>query len=296
MCVAEACGSAGTQSRAVWCAHSDGWTTHPSNCAAAAERPSPQRACVRACEWHSTLFEWQLSPWGPCSPAASSSTSTPSPPACVTAQRGVQRRHVMCARRADREAAANARVCEAFSPCPSIEQACLLPCPINCVLSDFSHWSACRSQSCGSAPLQYRTRKVLATPLYGGDECPPLTQTRHCHHGNAPPPCLPDQQEHSYSLWAGPWSECRVRAVLASGRTRVDFSADPSGRTEVKRSEEAQSSVIVRRHTESIFRLNHHHHHHHLHQGSGESSDVNIGYQTRQVRCTRSDGKNVMLR
>lgn len=253
---------------------------------------------MRVCEWHRTLFEWQLSPWGPCSPA--SSTSTPSSSAtgereCVTAQRGVQRRHVTCARRTDGEAAADARVCEAFAPQPPEEQACLLPCPINCVLSAFSPWSACRSpgQGCGASSstplLQHRTRQVLAAPLYGGAECPSLSETRQCQRSaSAPPTCPHDQQEHSYSLWAGPWGECRIRSTSAGGRTRLDFSVkDPSGRAKIKRSGE-----IMRRHTESIVRLNHHHHH----EAGGDSWDVHIGYQTRQVRCTRSDGKNVMLR
>ncbi|XP_062384557.1 thrombospondin type-1 domain-containing protein 7B-like [Sardina pilchardus] len=300
VCVSGVCGAAGTQFRAVWCVHSDGWTTLPSNCAPS-ERPSRQHACVRVCEWHRALFEWQLSPWGPCSPASPSSSSTPSSSSsssllareCVTAQRGVQRRRVSCTRRTDGQAAADPRVCEAFSPPPADEQACLLPCPINCVLSAFSHWSACRGPSPGctgggvgaTPPLQHRTRQVLAAPLYGGAECPGLTEMRRCHRGananaNPPAPCPHDQQEHSYSLWAGPWSECRVRSALPSGRTRVDFS--------------------------SIFRVNHqhhhqhhHHHHHHLHHHhqheGGESWGVHIGYQTRQVRCTRNDGKNVML-
>ncbi|KAL2087598.1 hypothetical protein ACEWY4_016426 [Coilia grayii] len=306
VCVAETCGSAGVQSRAVWCVHSEGWTTHPSNCVPS-ERPSSRRACVRVCEWHRTLFEWHLSSWGTCSPISTSSSSSSSSSSsvlssvaageCVTAQRGVQRRRVMCSRRTDGEAASDERVCEAFSPRPSDEQACLLPCPINCVLSAFSHWSPCRSQSCGSAPLQHRTRQVLAAPLYGGAECPSLTQTRRCHHGDSPPPCPASQPEHSYSLWAGPWSECRVRAVgTTNGRTRVDFSMEPLGRPKVKRSDEA---VFVRRHTDSIFRLSHHHQHPHSHHPHhvlpAESYDTHVGYQTRQVRCIRSDGKNVML-
>ncbi|XP_076158659.1 thrombospondin type-1 domain-containing protein 7B [Alosa pseudoharengus] len=310
VCVSGACGSAGSQFRAVWCVHLDGWTTLPSKCALS-ERPPQERACVRVCEWHRTLFEWQLSPWGPCSPAPPSSTASSSAASlreCVTAQRGVQRRRVSCTRRTDGQAAADPRVCEAFSPPPPDEQACLLPCPINCVLSAFSHWSACRSQSqgqgcagSGTPPLQHRTRQVLAAPLYGGAECPSLTEMRRCHRGaNAPSPCPHDQQEHSNSLWAGPWSECRVRSTLPIGRTRVDFSVqDHSGRVEVKRSDEARMSVIVRRHTESIFRVNHHHHHHphhpHHHHEDGESWGIHIGYQTRQVRCTRNDGKNVML-
>lgn len=261
--------------RSVWCVHSEGWSTHQSNCYLS-QRPVQQRECMKVCEWQRQLFEWRLSLWGPCSP---------SPPLqadrCVTAQHGLQRRAAVCVRRSN-GTTVSAHMCEAFSPSPELEQACLLPCPLDCVVSTFSNWSSC-SRTCGPA-LQQRTRQVLAPPLYGGAECPSLTQTRPCGH---PSHCPIDQIEHSYNLWAGPWSPCRRKGTPPSGRTTVNFSNSLSEHNLVK------PSHTVKRHSENV-QFPHDHHDHH--RGLKASWDIQIGYQTRQLRCTRRDGKNAMLR
>lgn len=277
VCVANDCGSVGLQSRSVWCVHSEGWSTHQSNCFPS-DRPPHQRVCVKMCEWQKDLFEWRLSPWGPCTPS-------PFLPAnrCVTAQRGVQKRDVVCVKHTN-STKVSLHVCEAFSSPPEREQACLLPCPIDCVVSAFTHWSTC-SRTCGSA-LQQRTRHVLATPLYGGADCPILTQTRPCNHDNAHPALCPsDQQEYSYSLWVGPWSPCRLKGTALIGKTTVDFNFGHDGKKTVK------AAYTIKRHTESIPHQNHYDESDHK-----VSWEITIGYQTRQLRCTRSDGKNAMLR
>ncbi|XP_035379035.1 thrombospondin type-1 domain-containing protein 7B [Electrophorus electricus] len=279
VCIAEECGSAGLQFRSVWCAHTEGWNTHQSSCPPR-QRPAQQRACVKVCEWQQQVFEWRPSPWGPCTPSGAS------PPAdgCVTAQRGLQRRSVTCARRSNRTSV-SPQACEAFAPVPELEQACLLPCPLDCVVSTFSHWSPC-SRTCGPA-LQHRTRKVLAPPLYGGAECPGLTQTRPCgHYSTHPALCPSDQQEHSYSLWAGPWSACRRKGTAPIGRTTVDFS---SGMTGLKT---PKPSYAVKGHSEII---DFQRHPSDQDTNPRASWDVQIGYQTRQLRCTHSNGKNAML-
>ncbi|XP_028837445.1 thrombospondin type-1 domain-containing protein 7B isoform X3 [Denticeps clupeoides] len=285
VCVAISCGSTGTETRKVWCVDAEGLNTHASRCPVA-ERPAPQRMCVRVCEWHSALYEWNISHWGPCIPISSPASITE----CVTAQYGLQRRQVTCMRRFNGTAVVSPQSCEAFLPPPGNEQACLLPCPQDCVLSTFSHWSAC-SRSCGPA-LQHRTRQVLVAPQYGGADCPSLTQTQSCNQGNAPP-CPADQQEHGYSLWVGPWSACRVRGVSAGGRTTVDFNMDSSSRSLTTQSNSTVESYLVRRHAETDRHLSLHHHQYH--DGTKTFFEIHIGYQTRQVRCTRNDGKNVML-
>ncbi|XP_066542938.1 thrombospondin type-1 domain-containing protein 7B [Hoplias malabaricus] len=279
-CVGEECGSGGLQTRTVWCVHSEGWNTHPSNCRAL-DRPPSQRSCFKVCEWHQDLFEWAVSEWGGCSLAPLHSNELMR---CVTAQRGVQRRSVRCVRTVNGSEVTE-RICEFFSPRPALEQACLIPCPLDCVLSDLSPWSGC-STTCGPG-VQHRTRRVLAAPMYGGSECPNLTQTRPCAHQ---PPCM-DQGEHHYSLKVGPWSECRRpqdKDLYQSGRTTVDF-----------RDTERNS---VKRHVENNQSHHHHHqhhHHHHLqlhqHHLSPRALETEIGYQTRQVRCMASDGKNAVL-
>ncbi|ROL52339.1 Thrombospondin type-1 domain-containing protein 7B [Anabarilius grahami] len=273
----EECGTGGVQSRTVWCIHSEGWTTHHSNCRHA-DKPESQRPCFKVCEWHQDLFEWEVSEWGPCVLAPFQSNELkPRIVECITAQHGIQRRKVHCVRTSNRTAVTE-RICEFFSPRLALEQACLIPCPHDCVVSDFSSWSGC-SRTCGSG-LQHRTRHVLAAPMYGGANCPNLTQTRICANLL---PCPVGESEHHYSLKVGPWSECRQpqhKGLWMSGRTMLDFSTGDTERNTVKR--HIQSSQ-------------HHHHHLHHHHHSLKGLDVEIGYQTRQVRCVRSDGKNAML-
>ncbi|XP_062869505.1 thrombospondin type-1 domain-containing protein 7B [Trichomycterus rosablanca] len=276
VCVAPDCGAPGLQVRSVWCVHSEGWSTHQSNCHPW-QRPAHQQACVKVCEWQRQLFEWQAYPWGPCAPAS------PLPPEqCVTAQRGLQRRTAVCVLALNRTTV-NSHMCEAFSSSPELERACLLPCPLDCVVSTFSHWSPC-SRTCGPA-LQHRTRQVLSPPLFGGAECPILTQSRSCNHeASNPSQCPFEQQEHSYSLWAGPWSPCKRKPATPNGRTTVDFS-NQSGHIVERSSHRGQHSG----------KMPSQHHYHDHHRGLKASWDIHVGYQTRQVRCTRSDGRNAML-
>uniref|UniRef100_A0AAY4ECW1 Thrombospondin type-1 domain-containing protein 7A n=1 Tax=Denticeps clupeoides TaxID=299321 RepID=A0AAY4ECW1_9TELE len=276
-CMGEDCGSGGIQTRTVWCVHSEGWTTHHSNCRHS-DKPESQRHCFKVCEWHQDLFEWDVSEWGTCMLAPFPHNELrPRSTECVTAQHGIQRRHVRCARTSNRTSVTE-HICEFFSPKPALEQACLIPCPHDCVVSDFTAWSVC-SKTCGTG-LQHRTRVVLATPVYGGANCPNLTQTRTCSNQVL---CPVGEHEYEYSLKVGPWSECRLpqhKDVWLSGRTTLDFGASDS---------EKQKNT-VKRHVQTP---QHHHHFHHHH--APKAWELEVGYQTRQVRCTRSDGKNAML-
>ncbi|MBN3300954.1 THS7B protein, partial [Amia calva] len=267
----EDCGPGGVQTRTVWCVHTEGWTTHHSNCKHT-EKPTSQRECFKVCEWHQELFEWEVSEWGSCILVPYFSNELKLRTAeCVTAQHGIQQRKAHCVRKSNRTVVTE-RICEFFSQRPAVEQACLIPCPQDCVVSEFSAWSGC-SKTCGSG-LQHRTRAVLATPVYGGASCPNLTETRNCHNQFS---CSVGEDEYKYSLKVGPWSECRLphqKDVKLSGRTMLDFNIESAEKNYVKR--HIQNS--------------HNHHHHH-----SKAWDIEIGYQTRQVRCTRSDGKNAML-
>ncbi|CAL8267595.1 unnamed protein product [Lota lota] len=304
-CTGEECGSGGVQTRTLWCVHTEGWTTHHSHCPQT-DKPESRRPCFKVCEWHQDLFEWEVSPWGSCFLVPFFANELrPRPSECVTAQHGIQRRSVRCVRTANRTAVAT-RICEFFSQRPWAEQACLIPCPQDCVVSDFTPWSGC-SGTCG-AGLQHRTRHVLATPVFGGAHCPNLTQTRACSNVIL---CPSGASEHRYSLKVGSWSECRLPhhkdLVSLSGKTTVDYSAAAAAAVEknlVKR--HAQDSTHAHHqhhhHSQNQHGQHHHHHHHHHHHdtqphpASGRMSwELEVGYQTRQVRCTRSDGKNSML-
>ncbi|EFB17554.1 hypothetical protein PANDA_015385 [Ailuropoda melanoleuca] len=186
---------------------------------------------------------------------------------CVTAQHGLQHRTVRCIQKLNRTRVVN-EICEHFAPQPSTEQACLIPCPQDCVVSEFSPWSEC-SKGCEKR-LQHRTRAAIAPPLYGGTQCPNLTESRAC---DTPISCPLGEEEYTFSLKVGPWSKCRLphlKEINLSGRTALDFSSDSKER------------VAFRPQSYKPHPLS-------------KPWDLEIGYQTRQVWCTRSDGKNAML-
>uniref|UniRef100_A0A8D2ZLL0 Thrombospondin type-1 domain-containing protein 7A n=1 Tax=Scophthalmus maximus TaxID=52904 RepID=A0A8D2ZLL0_SCOMX len=252
-CVGEECGSGGIQTRTIWCVHME----------------ESRRHCFKVCEWHQDLFEWEVSDWGGCALVPFFSNELKLRTAeCITAQHGVQRRQVHCVRTSNRTSVTS-RICEFFSQKPSVEQACLVPCPQDCVVSDFTSWSSC-SKTCGA-----------------GANCPNLTETRTC---SSPFNCPAGEGEYQYTLRVGAWSECRLphhKDALLSGRTTVDFGTSSS------------ENNTVTLHTLASYRHSHRNHHHHHHPRSHSkypmSWELEVGYQTRQVRCTRSDGKNAML-
>lgn len=257
-CVGEECGTAGVQTRTAWCVHTEGWTAHHNHCQHA-DKPEVERRCFKVCDWHQDLFRWEMSNWGSCALVSLLASNELAPASrtadCVTAQHGIQRREVHCARTSN-GTAVSSRICEFFSPKPPMEQACLIPCPQDCVVSDFTPWSSC-SKTCG-AGLQHRTRHVLATPMFGGAKCPNLTETRTCA-GAAE--CPAGEGEHQYSLKAGPWAECRLphhKDALLSGRTTVDFSSTTSSENNSV-TQHSQPATLKQR---SPHHLHHHHHHH----------------------------------
>ncbi|XP_039858562.1 thrombospondin type-1 domain-containing protein 7A [Simochromis diagramma] len=198
-CMGSECGPGGSQSRAVWCAHSEGWTTLHTNCDQA-ERPDNQQSCFRVCDWHKELYDWQLGAWNQCVPVMRSAR-VQRPTTCTQGEEGIQTREVGCVQKAKGEPAEDA-ICEYFEPKPRLEQACLIPCPQDCVVSEFSPWTPC-SKTCGIG-LQNRIRFVLAPPLFGGAACPNLTEFQTCQLG----PC--QGEESLYSLRVGPWGPCTV--------------------------------------------------------------------------------------
>uniref|UniRef100_A0A1A8PEM2 Thrombospondin type-1 domain-containing protein 7A n=3 Tax=Nothobranchius TaxID=28779 RepID=A0A1A8PEM2_9TELE len=282
-CIGEECGSDGVQTRTLWCVHVEGWTTHHSHCQHM-DKPESKRQCFKVCDWHQDLFEWEVSEWGGCVlvPFFSNELKLRTTE-CITAQHGIQRRHIHCVRTSNRSSVSS-RICEFFSQKPPMEQACLIPCPQDCVVSDFTSWSSC-SKTCG-AGLQHRTRHILAPPMYGGADCPNLTETRTCSNSIE---CPVAEGEHQYSLKVGAWSKCRLphqKDTLLNGRTTVDFGTNSNENNTIN------FYMLASHHHPSH---HHHHHHTHVHIKYPMSWEQEVGYQTRQVRCARSDGKNVML-
>uniref|UniRef100_A0A8B9RHX6 Thrombospondin type-1 domain-containing protein 7A n=1 Tax=Astyanax mexicanus TaxID=7994 RepID=A0A8B9RHX6_ASTMX len=256
-CMGSECGPGGSQSRAVWCAHVEGWTTLPTNCLQAS-RPANQQSCFRVCDWHRELYDWRLGDWNRCEPVLPRGGGLRSGP-CPRGGEGIQRREVSCVLKAEGTPADNA-ICEYFEPQPRLEQACLIPCPRDCVVSRFSPWTAC-SKTCGLG-LQNRVRSVLAPPLFGGLPCPNLTEFRTC----APRPC--EGRETLFNLRVGGWGDCGLlpRATRQARRRK-------SKERKLAKDPETHELIKSKRNRNRLNRQ--------------ESNlwNIEVGYRARQVVC-----------
>uniref|UniRef100_A0A8C7X202 Thrombospondin type-1 domain-containing protein 7A n=1 Tax=Oryzias sinensis TaxID=183150 RepID=A0A8C7X202_9TELE len=271
-CMGSDCGPGGSQSRAVWCAHVDGWTTLHTNCDQNL-RPSNQRNCFRVCDWHKDLYDWKLGAWNACVPVSSRTFGAARQLPCSGGEEGIQTREVGCILKADGLPADDA-ICEYFEPKPRLEQACLIPCPQDCVVSEYTPWTSC-SKTCGTG-LRNRVRSVLVPPLFGGGLCPNLTEFLSCKPG----PCK--GPEGLYSLRVGPWSPC---ALLGSRTARQAKRRKGKGqglreRGGVKDPETRE--LIQKKRTRN--RLN---------RQDSPFWDIQVGYQTREVTCIHRNGSTV---
>ncbi|KAG7274569.1 hypothetical protein CRUP_022082, partial [Coryphaenoides rupestris] len=87
-----------------------------------------------------------------------------------------------------------------------IEEACIIPCPSDCKLSEWSNWSRC-SKSCGSG-VKVRSKWLREKPYNGGRPCPKLD---HVNQVYEVVPCLSDCGQY---VWlAEPWSVWKVSNV-----------------------------------------------------------------------------------
>jgi hypothetical protein len=90
------------------------------------------------------------------------------------------------------------RVCNS-SPCPTTVAPTPVPtpAPVDCVVSDWSHFSLC-SEECGSG-VQMRFRRITRPAKHGGKGCPQVKDAKNCNdHACA---------VHCKFQW-GPWSAC----------------------------------------------------------------------------------------
>lgn len=80
------------------------------------------------------------------------------------------------------------------------EQVCTSsPCPVDCVMGDWSQWTSC-SVTCGQGS-QLRLRGIRKGPANGGKDCSSiLNETKPCDAAICPVDC-------QWSLWE-PWSKC----------------------------------------------------------------------------------------
>ncbi|KAB0405374.1 hypothetical protein E2I00_009163 [Balaenoptera physalus] len=263
------CGPGGIQTRAVWCAHVEGWTTLHTNCKQA-ERPSNQQNCFKVCDWHKELYDWRLGPWNHCQPVISKSLEKPLE--CVKGEEGIQVREIMCIQK-EKDIPAEDIICEYFEPKPLLEQACLIPCQQDCIVSEFSAWSEC-SKTCGSG-LQHRTRHVVAPPQFGGSGCPNLTEFQVCQSGAC------EAEESMYSLQVGPWSTCSIPHSRQVRQTRRRGKNKERGRGRGKGVKDPEARELIKK-KRNRNRQN---------RQENKYWDIQIGYQTREVMCTNKTGK-----
>jgi len=88
------------------------------------------------------------------------------------------------------------------------------PCPVDCVVSEWTAWGAC-SKACAGGTAK-RTRKVTTQMKDGGKSCPGVEMRKACNVGSCSDPC-------TLKEWT-PWSSCSRRCKFsktsAAGRQR----------------------------------------------------------------------------
>ena len=104
------------------------------------------------------------------------------------------------------------RVCQSFSKCAK-----------DCMVSKFSHWSACTA-TCGVSAIQTRKRHIVKREQFGGHACPHLKQQQYCNSRYCPQSCIVTKFT--------PYSKCsRTCGTGHSLRTREIVVSDSYGGT-----------------------------------------------------------------
>ncbi|KAG5271570.1 hypothetical protein AALO_G00181530 [Alosa alosa] len=275
-CMGSECGPGGSQSRAVWCAHVEGWTTLHTNCLQT-DRPPNQQNCFRVCDWHKDLYDWKLGSWNQCVPV-SLRTGAARPAVCLEGEEGIQTREVGCVLKAG-AAPAHDAICEYFEPKPRLEQACIIPCSRDCVVSEFTPWTSC-SKTCGTG-LQNRVRRVLVPPMFGGSACPNLTDFQTCKPG----PC--EGRDSVFSLRMGRWSNCSlpVTRTTRQARRRKGDRKERKGGGGAGGVKDPETRELIKS-KRNRNRMN---------RQESDLWDIQVGYQARQVTCVHRNGSTVGL-
>jgi hypothetical protein len=100
--------------------------------------------------------------------------------------------------------------------CPQLsetQQCSAPPCPvpIDCIVSDWTPWTACNATQCEGPGIQTRSRTILRQPANGGAFCPLLSEAITCTGPACPPPV-----DCQMSQW-GPLSTCTPSTCGTTG-------------------------------------------------------------------------------
>ncbi|XP_074660397.1 thrombospondin type-1 domain-containing protein 7B-like [Tubulanus polymorphus] len=143
------------------------------------------------CERH----YWQYSAWSTCEGDSPNNRT------------GLQTRHVFCEKVPGYKE--GTKLCDETTR-PADSQVCRIPEPQDCVMGQWSDWSAC-SQSCGTESSQMRVRTVMIHAMHGGNSCPPNTDENGAEAEHRICPNLP---RCPVFYWISrPWQVCKVPLV-----------------------------------------------------------------------------------
>ncbi|XP_077623950.1 thrombospondin type-1 domain-containing protein 7B-like [Crocuta crocuta] len=92
-----------------------------------------------------------------------------------------------------------------------IQEECVIPCPFDCKLSDWSSWGSC-SSSCGIG-VRIRSKWLKEKPYNGGRPCPRLDLKNQVHEAI---PCYSECNQYSWVVEH--WSPCKIHNELRSLR------------------------------------------------------------------------------
>ncbi|KAK3569507.1 hypothetical protein QTP86_033928 [Hemibagrus guttatus] len=155
---------------------------------------------VVPCRGVCAVYQWVTESWSFCSINTVDEGS-----ACGE---GVQSRKIRCVLRGDgvnESHSVNDSLCDQ-DDVPAQARTCTLPCPDDCVMSPWSHWSLC-PMSCDVNSV--RTRQMLRPPAAHAT-CPERNETE---------PCVVNANCFTYQYNASGWSSCMLgeHAVCGEG-------------------------------------------------------------------------------
>ncbi|XP_041371854.1 thrombospondin type-1 domain-containing protein 7A-like isoform X2 [Gigantopelta aegis] len=174
----------------------------------------------RVCHMNCQYYMWDDSEWGSCNPMTGTGCG-----------RGSQSRHVRCKAVSEMSQSTylvDDHFCREY-PRPLEERSCVLPCPGDCVLSEWVSWTPCK-QPCNGKQVQKRTRKILrkGTNYYrttNSDCTLPLHEQKACVRGDN---CI----EYSWQL--SDWTSCLVNGGFeqcgVGHKERYAWCRDQQGR------------------------------------------------------------------
>ncbi|XP_064644651.1 thrombospondin type-1 domain-containing protein 7A-like [Lineus longissimus] len=148
-------------------------------------------------------YKWITEPWSQCSlgmPMAGMEDFNCGP--------GTQERSVRCVYESSRttQKEINASMCDHHAK-PQQTAFCHVPCPGDCIVSQWSEWSLC-PQPCDILQSGTRHRSILQKAKANGPPCPQLNEIQ---------PCILNQTCHEYSWQFTTWSSCLLPGAATCG-------------------------------------------------------------------------------